>query len=54
MLEYIKFVGDYGVFLTNLDNKARARFNILTDQAISNVREEFETEKKDYPKNWKE
>ena len=49
MLENIKVAGDSEFLLTNLDNRTRAWFNISTDQAISNVREEFEVEREDYP-----
>ena len=49
ILEKIKFVGDSEVFLTNLDNKNRVWFNILTDLAISNVRGGVGVERGCYP-----
>ena len=50
-MEKIKFVGDFVVFLKNIYNKNQAWFNILTDQAILNVRGYFEVEREYYSKN---
>ena len=50
IMEKIKFVGDFVVFLKNIYNKNQAWFNILTDQAILNVRGYFEVEREYYSK----